>query len=66
MNLKDYLYDERIKHKDLAKAVGVSSTAVSLWLSKKANPTGVHILKMSKFLGIRPTDVMEMIKAGGK
>ncbi len=49
--IKDLRLQRRLSQKNLAKSVGVSSTAISQWEREENEPRGKHLSKLSQALG---------------
>ena len=58
-NLKRILADKEILQKDLAKAVGVSTTTVCDWVKSRSYPRMERIIAIAEYLNINMSDLTE-------
>ena len=58
-NLKKYLSKKNVTQKDLAEAIGVSTSAVNTWTKAQRVPRMDKIEKMAAYFGVQKSDLLE-------
>ena len=58
-NLKHYMELHDLNNKELSKILGVSESTVGKWLLKKSTPRMGVIEKLSRYLGVQKSDLIE-------
>ena len=58
-NIKKFREKEKLTQTEVAEAVGVTVGAVSHWESGRCLPNAVALMRLSKFFGVSPEEVIE-------
>lgn len=57
-NLKKYRTAANMTQRDIAHALGIDPSAVSLWEAGKVSPTVRHLRRLADILGCQPADLL--------
>lgn len=53
-----------ISYYEVAKRLGIDTALMSRWKNKKAQPNGLHTLKLAEMAGVSATEAIRLLEGG--